>query len=282
MTISWGAPCLAPAKINEFLHITGRLNNGYHQLQTVFRLINFSDVLYFYPRKDNLVRLISEHNGVDAQNDLATKAAKLLQQYTNTDQGVDIRIEKNIPLGSGLGGGSSNAATTLIALNALWKTGLNSQTLQTLGLQIGTDVPFFIFGHDAFAEGIGNEFTELDLPKKTYLLLLPPISVTTSAIFKALDCRDFAEPIKPEDYYSGFGCNMLTATTVKQFAVIQTYIDWLSQFTNAAMSGSGAVVFGRFADEKEANHIFNQRPRAFKGIITTSLSLHPLYKLREA
>ena len=279
MTLAWGDACLAPAKINEFLHITQRLDNGYHQLQTVFRRIDFCDVLRFYSRDDNQIRLISEHDGIDATNDLATKAARLLQQYTNTYHGVDIAIEKHIPLGSGLGGGSSNAATTLMALNALWETGLDQQTLQHLGLQIGADVPFFIFGHDAFGQGVGEQLTALELAQSTYLLLFPPVSVSTKAVFSKLDDQDFAQPILPQDYQTGFGRNSLTPAAVDLFPVIGDYLNWLSQYTDARMSGSGATVFGRFESSLHAKKVFDQRPETFDGIIASSLPSHPLFSL---
>ena len=266
----------APAKINEFLHVIERLPSGYHRLQTVFRLIDFCDYLTFYPREDGKIRLITKTTGITEDNDLASRAARLLQVFSKVSQGVDIAIEKHIPLGSGLGGGSSNAATTLMALNRLWKIDLSQQTLLTLGLELGADVPFFIFGQDAFADGVGEELSPVTLPDCFYLLLFPPVSISTAAIFTHPDLLRSSPPICCDDYRFGTGQNMLLPLVRRLYPVVGQYIDWLNQFSPATMSGSGSTVFARFSTLAEAEAAFECLPDGYQGRITSNLKKHPL------
>ena len=279
MALAWGEPCLAPAKINEFLHIIEQYPNGYHRLQTVFRLIDFSDTLYFYPRQDGQIRLVSALEGIDQQNDLASRAAEALKAFAHRDAGVDIKIDKNIPLGSGLGGGSSNAATALMALNELWGLHLKPEILAEIGLNLGADVPFFLFGQDAFADGVGEQLTALDLPECVYLLLFPPVSVPTAKIFAHPDLERSAIPICPQDYHPGFGKNMLTPIATQLFPIIQTYLDLLSFTGTAAMSGSGATVFARFPNMQTACDAQQKLPSAICSKVVPSLQQHPLKRV---
>ena len=279
MALAWGEPCLAPAKINEFLHIIEQYPNGYHRLQTVFRLIDFSDTLYFYPRQDGQIRLVSALEGIDQQNDLASRAAEALKAFAHIDAGVDIKIDKNIPLGSGLGGGSSNAATALMALNELWGLHLKPETLAEIGLSLGADVPFFLFGQDAFADGVGEQLTALDLPECVYLLLFPPVSVPTAKIFAHPDLERSATPVCPQDYHPGFGKNMLTPIATQLFPIIQTYLDLLSFTGTPAMSGSGATVFARFPNMQTACDAQQKLPSAICSKVIPSLQQHPLKRV---
>lgn len=186
----------APAKINLFLHVIGRRSDGYHLLQTVFRLLDFSDQLGFEIRKDDVIKLNKLIAGIPEENDLCVRAAKLLQQKSGTKQGVEIFLTKRIPMGGGLGGGSSDAATTLMALNQLWGIGLNREKLIELGLQLGADVPVFIFGESAFAEGIGEKLVPITLPSTWYLVLTPSVQISTAEIFSSKELTRNTIPIK--------------------------------------------------------------------------------------
>ncbi|HEY1611055.1 MAG TPA: 4-(cytidine 5'-diphospho)-2-C-methyl-D-erythritol kinase, partial [Paraburkholderia sp.] len=175
--------CLAPAKLNLFLHITGRRPNGYHDLQTVFQLLDWGDTLHFARRDDGRITRKTDVEGVPAEHDLTVRAATLLKQHTGTHQGVEIDIEKRLPMGAGLGGGSSDAATTLLALNRLWKLDLPRAELQALALKLGADVPFFVFGKNAFAEGVGEALETVQLPRRYFLVVTPRVHVPTAEIF---------------------------------------------------------------------------------------------------
>ena len=186
----------APAKLNLFLHVVGRRQDGYHLLQTVFRFIDFSDNLSFRLRTDDIIKLHNPTAGIPEEKDLCVRAAKLLKQATRTKQGIDIFLQKRIPMGGGLGGGSWDAATTLLALNHLWKANLSRQQLLELGLKLGADVPVFIFGENAFAEGIGEKLTCIKLPPAWYVVLVPPVQVSTAEIFTSKELTRNTIPIK--------------------------------------------------------------------------------------
>lgn len=275
-SLDWGVPCPAPAKLNLFLHITGRRADGYHCLQTVFCLLDRCDVLHFYPRQDEHIVLRQLLPGVEREDDLCFRAARLLQHVMGRQQGVEIALEKRLPMGGGLGGGSSDAATVLMALNQLWGCGLSRDELQTLGLRLGADVPFFIFGESAFAQGIGEELVRVDLPQRWYLVLEPPVSVPTALIFSDPNlCRN-TPPLSRGDWQPGAGHNDLEAVACRLFPVIQTYLDWLATFSPARMTGSGACVFAEFDDPDEAHAVLDRLPSTMRGWVTTTLSSHPL------
>jgi 4-diphosphocytidyl-2-C-methyl-D-erythritol kinase len=213
--------CLAPAKLNLFLHITGRRPDGYHALQTVFQLLDWGDVLHFTRRDDGVIARITDVPGVPEADDLVVRAARLLQSTAGTPLGVNIEIDKILPMGAGLGGGSSDAATVLLALNRLWGVGLSRQALQDLALRLGADVPFFVFGQNAFAEGVGEALQAVDLPKRFFLVVSPAVHVPTAAIFsekaltrdsKVLTITDFlAQHSSDTDWPDSFGRNDMQA-----------------------------------------------------------------------
>lgn len=275
----WQSFWPAPAKLNLFLHVTGRRADGYHQLQTLFCLLEFGDGLRFSPRDDAAVTLATSLPDVFPEDDLVVRAARLLQKETGTRRGVTIRVEKRVPVGGGLGGGSSDAATTLLALNHLWGLGLSRDDLRTLGVRLGADVPVFIRGRHAFAEGIGEALTPVALPKAWYLILKPPVSTPTSVIFNAPDlCRD-TPPIRFSDWQPGFGHNDLEPVTCRLYPEVAHHLEWLrANAKNAVMcrmSGSGACVFAEFEDARSAKNLLKKLPKGWSGWVTQRRE-HPL------
>lgn len=271
----------APAKLNLFLHVVGRRQDGYHLLQTVFRFLDFSDQLSFAVRPDGIVRLHNPIAGVPEEKDLCVRAAKLLQQKTATTQGVDIFMQKQIPMGGGLGGGSSDAATTLLALNHLWKVNLNPEQLLELGLKLGADVPVFIFGQNAFAEGVGEKLTAIELPPAWYLVLVPPVQVSTAEIFTSKELTRNTIPITIPPFSVWQGHNDLELVVCRAYPEVARCLEWLKRLENttiAAMSGSGACVFAEFATERAARAAFEQIPDDIKGFVAKGLDCHPMHK----
>jgi 4-diphosphocytidyl-2-C-methyl-D-erythritol kinase len=274
---TWESTWPAPAKLNLFLHVIGRRADGYHLLQTVFRFIERSDRLHFSPRADGRIVLATPNPGVAPENDLTVRAARLLQAATGCRQGATIRLAKHLPMGGGLGGGSSDAATVLLALNHLWHTGLTRQALEKLGLQLGADVPVFIHGRNTFAEGVGETFTDVDLPPATYLVLHPPVNVPTATIFGAPELKRDSAPIRPSEWCCGRGRNDLEAVACAHFPAVAEHLAWLRQFApQAMMTGSGACVFASFADQASAEAVFRQLPQGMDGWVAAGLAEHPL------
>ena len=276
---TWDAAYPAPAKLNLFLHVVGRRSDGYHLLQTVFRFIGYGDRLLFSRRDDGAVRLAQSLPDVPEDSDLTVRAARLLQQVTGCRQGVTIALEKRLPMGGGLGGGSSDAATVLLALNHLWDLGLTRQRLQELGLTLGADVPVFVFGDNAFAEGVGERLHPIGLPAVWYLVLVPPVSVPTPLIFRSPDLRRDTAVIDPSGWRPGEGHNDLQPVAVAHAPEIGQVIDWLGQHTEARMTGSGACVFGAFDSQAEATRVLAQRPEGLTGWVAQGLDRHPLWAL---
>ena len=276
----------APAKINLFLHIVGRRPDGYHLLQSVFRLIDLQDTIYIRIREDGEIHRASEHPDVPEAQDLTIRAAHLLKTHANCSLGTDIAIEKRIPMGGGLGGGSSDAATVLIALNYLWKLNLSRKVLMELGLQLGADVPFFIFGKNAWVEGVGEKIQEIALPANHYLVLTPKIHVSTAQIFNAkeLTRNTFPTTIAAFSEMQDFLHNDLEAVVCQQHPAVKACLDWLNQYSKARMSGSGASVFIAQKTEVEANNILRTLPKRIANTelfcaSTLGLNQHPLYNL---
>ena len=249
----------APAKLNLFLHVIGRRPDGYHLLQTVFRLIDLCDSLDIDTRSDGRIVRETDMLGVAHDDDLVVRAAKALQQNTGTKLGAQIRVRKRIPAGGGLGGGSSDAATVLIALNRLWGTGLSRGALMKLGLGLGADVPVFIFGQNAFAEGIGEELTAVELPEQAYLVVQPAQHVPTQGIFQDPDLTRDTDPVKIMDFSGrqivtglGFGRNDLQPVVLKRYPVVQQALNLLNKAklsvdgSKPRMTGSGACLFLSF------------------------------------
>jgi len=279
--------CLAPAKLNLFLHITGRRPDGYHALQTVFQLLDWGDVLHFTRRDDGVIARITDVPGVPEADDLVVRAARLLQSTTGTPLGVNIEIDKILPMGAGLGGGSSDAATVLLALNRLWGLGLSRQALQELALKLGADVPFFIFGKNAFAEGVGEALQPVDLPKRFFLVVNPAVHVPTAAIFsekaltrdsEVLTITDFlAQHSSDADWPDSFGRNDMQAVVTEKYAEVAQVLEWLSNLSPARMTGSGASVFAAFRSKAEAEMAQAKLPASWKSKVTESLDSHPLF-----
>ena len=275
----------APAKLNLFLHVTGRRADGYHLLQTLFRFIDLSDTLHFTLREDGEVRRVNALDGVPAEQDLCVRAARLLQRECNCPVGVDIGLEKRIPMGGGLGGGSSDAATTLLALNKLWNLGLSRARLMQLGLSLGADVPVFIFGENAFAEGVGEQLQAFPLPDAWYVVLFPPVHVPTAQIFShpeltrdSISITIRALPIGQNLSTVALG-NDLQPIVCKLYPKVAQYLDILGNFAPAMMTGSGACVFAEFASETEAQKVLRKLPKEIQGVVAHGLQQHPLRDL---
>ncbi len=280
-TWNWDSIWPAPAKLNLFLHVVGRRPDGYHLLQTVFRFIDLADNLRFEPRNDDQIVLANPTPGVTPESDLTVRAARLLQQASGSRLGATLHLDKQLPMGGGLGGGSSDAATVLLALNHLWQTGLTRRDLEKLGLQLGADVPVFVHGHNTFAEGIGENFTDIELPPASYVVLHPAVNVPTAAIFGAPElCRD-TPTISPADWRPGIGHNDLQAVACTRFPAIAECLDWLREFApEAMMTGSGACVFAAFPDRDQARAVLAKLPGTIRGWQTEGLAQHPLAKIR--
>jgi len=284
----------APAKLNLFLHVLGRRADGYHELQTVFALIDLADWIDVERRDDGQLHRSGDVVG-DVQLDLALRAARLLQQRTASRYGADIHLSKRIPAGAGLGGGSSDAATTLIALNRLWNTGLDRQQLAALALELGADVPFFVHGRNAFAEGRGEQLTPLSLQPAHYAVIWPQVHVSTKEIFedsgltrntKATKMSDFsaaADPVPQTLRERGetgtpvlFGANDLEAVARRRFPVIDQVLAHLARFGVARMTGSGSAVFAMTANDDLARAAVADLPEDWRGWVVRGLAEHPL------
>jgi 4-diphosphocytidyl-2-C-methyl-D-erythritol kinase len=277
----WTRRYPAPAKLNLFLHVVGQRADGYHLLQTAFRLIELCDWLRFAPRQDGEIRLAREIPGVGTDENLAVRAARLLQSESGTGAGVEIDLEKNIPIGGGLGGGSSDCATTLAVLNRLWGLGLAKERLAEMALSLGADVPFFLFGQNAFGEGIGELLTPLELPEAWYVVLVPPVAVPTRAIFAAPELTRNSKTIKISGFSAGFGRNDLEPVVCRRHAEVAAHLEWLRRFGDARMSGSGACVFAEFAAEREARLVHSKMSADMRGFVVRGLDHQPLAVLLE-
>jgi 4-diphosphocytidyl-2-C-methyl-D-erythritol kinase len=279
----WHSDWPAPAKINLFLHVVGRRPDGYHLLQTVFRFLDHGDSLRFAPRGDGQIVPTSLLPGVTAAQDLTVRAALSLQAAAGVKQGVSITLAKRLPLGGGLGGGSSDAATTLLALNHLWGCGLSRADLQAIGLKLGADVPVFIHGHSAFGEGVGERLTDVVPIPAWYLVLTPAVAVSTAEIFSAAELRRDSPAIRPGDWRPGFGGNDLEAVTSGRYPEVARHLEWLRAFVAAglaarsAMSGSGACCFAEFDSETAARAGLAGLPPDMRGFVARGLDQHPLF-----
>ncbi|MDQ3026600.1 MAG: 4-(cytidine 5'-diphospho)-2-C-methyl-D-erythritol kinase [Pseudomonadota bacterium] len=277
----------APAKLNLFLHVVGRRDDGYHLLQSVFTLIDRCDSVRLQVREDGEIRRVSELAGVPAQEDLAVRAALLLKEASGTDKGVDIEVEKRIPMGGGLGGGSSDAATVLLSLDRMWGTGFGPDVLSELGAALGADIPFFLQGSAAWVEGIGERLRPMQVPRRWYLVLTPPVVVPTGVIFAAPELTRDTEALKMEDFSAqppgscafassaGFR-NDLEAVVIARYPVVGQYLEWLRQHGDARMTGSGSCVFAAFDDREAAQRVLDALPGSMKGFVAQGLSHHPL------
>ncbi|MDH5229072.1 MAG: 4-(cytidine 5'-diphospho)-2-C-methyl-D-erythritol kinase [Gammaproteobacteria bacterium] len=276
MTETFSIPWPAPAKLNLFLHITGRREDGYHLLQTIFQFVDYCDQLYFDLRVDKQIRHLNPLPGVEPGSDLVVRAARLLQQTTACSQGADIRIEKNLPMGGGLGGGSSDAATTLLALNQLWQTGLQIEQLAALGLQLGADVPIFIYGHAAWAEGIGEQITVVNPPEPWYVIITPPVHVDTGKIFSSEQLTRDQQAIKIRDSLNGQMTNICQPLVEQLYPPVAAAIEALSAYSPARMTGTGACVFASFESQKAAQSVLEKLSPQWQGVVAKALNISPL------
>jgi 4-diphosphocytidyl-2-C-methyl-D-erythritol kinase len=272
----WARRWPAPAKLNLFLHVVGRRDDGYHLLETAFRLVDLSDTLEFAPRADGAVRLATPLAGVAEGDHLAVRAARLLQRSSGVGAGVTIGVEKRIPTGGGLGGGSSDAATTLIALNELWDARLPRAELARLGLELGADVPFFLFGRNAFATGIGEVLTRFDPDPAWYVVITPQVAVSTREIFASNALTRNTKPLKIPAFFAGLGRNDLEPETCRRYPQVGQALEWLKAFGDARMSGTGSSVFAAFGTESAARAVAAEVPAGWRVAAVRGLDRHPL------
>jgi 4-diphosphocytidyl-2-C-methyl-D-erythritol kinase len=265
MTQSWTS-WPAPAKLNLFLHIVGRRADGYHLLQTVFQLLDWGDTVRLRVRADGEIARVIDVPGVPPENDLCLRAAHALREHSGGRLGVDIALDKRIPLGGGLGGGSSDAATVLVALNDLWSAGLSPDQLAGIALDLGADVPVFVRGYSAWAEGVGEKLTPIALRPRHYVIVDPGVSIATSALFQAPELTRNSPPLTISDYLSGSGAgttNAFTPVVRAGYPPLAAAIDWLGQFGEARLSGSGGCVFVDVESAERADEIAQRCPVHF-------------------
>jgi 4-diphosphocytidyl-2-C-methyl-D-erythritol kinase len=268
---------LAPAKLNLFLHITSRRADGYHCLQTVFQFLDYCDVLCFNKRNDGILSCHYSNNmpNLSPEQDLIYRAAHLLQQYSGTLLGADIQVEKKIPMGGGLGGGSSDAATTLLALNKIWQLHLPYVILAEIGLKLGADVPVFVHGTAAWAEGIGELLTPITLDEPWYLVIEPGCHVSTAEIFNAKDLTREALSVTKEEFFAGQCKNVCEEIVRCRYPPVGEALDWLNQYSLARLTGTGACLFARFDDFALANAVLVKLPSQWQGFVAQGKNISP-------
>lgn len=270
----------APAKLNLFLHVVGRRADGYHLLQTLFQFLDYGDELRFHVTGDGAIVRANDIPGVSAEQDLTLRAARLLQGAAGLSAGVRIELRKRLPIGGGLGGGSSDAATVLLALNRLWRLYWPLARLAELAIQLGADVPVFVYGHAAWAEGVGERCTPVTLPESWYVVVVPPVAVATAGVFAAAELTRSTPPITIRDFHAGHARNDLEAVVRKRYPKVDRALEWLAPFGRARMSGSGACVFVAAADRPAAESILAQLPHlgpSYSGFVAKGLNIHPLH-----
>lgn len=269
---------LAPAKLNLFLHITGRCANGYHCLQTIFQFLDYADILHFHLQDDDKILCDSSAN-IPPTEDLTVRAATILKNYTQTKQGIHIQVEKKLPIGAGLGGGSSNAATTLLALNQLWQCHLPLTTLAALGLNLGADVPIFINGQTAWAEGVGEKLSPLPhLPEPWYLIVNPNCQIATGKIFSDPGLTRNMLPITMRDFLEGKTKNVCEPIVRQRYPEVAEALDWLNQRRQARLTGTGACIFAAFDDQRQAQAQLQNLPKKWQGFVAQGKNQSPAHQ----
>lgn len=266
----------SPAKLNLFLHITGQRTDGYHELQTLFQLLDFGDRLGFESGAGPEINVECPGLDIPAQENLVFKAAEALQQATGCSTGANIVIEKYIPHGGGLGGGSSNAATTLLVLNQLWELNLDTETLCDIGLHLGADVPVFVQGHSAWAEGIGERLTPVTLEERWYLVLKPDCSVATGQIFSHQELTRTTAPIRIAAFFEQGGNNDCEAVVTQLYPEVRGALDWLNQFASGRLTGTGACIFAAFDEQAQAEDIRRRLPDELQGFVARGINQSPV------
>jgi 4-diphosphocytidyl-2-C-methyl-D-erythritol kinase len=279
----------APGKLNLMLRVVGRRADGYHLLQTVFRYIDRADSVGLKVRSDGAIVRTADLPGVPEDRDLSVRAARALKAATGTALGAEIALTKTLPAGGGLGGGSSDAATTLMVLNHLWKTGLARAELMRLGLELGADVPAFVFGDASFGEGIGERLTAIALPAAWYVVLTPPVAVPTATVFAHPELKRDSKMITIQSFSAGIEgyqqadqrdpVNDLQALVCREYPEVARHLEWLLQHGRAAMTGSGSSVFAAFGSEREARAVLERLPPTMSGFVARGLDRHPLHQL---
>ncbi|MDX1676919.1 4-(cytidine 5'-diphospho)-2-C-methyl-D-erythritol kinase [Arsukibacterium sp.] len=266
----------AVAKLNLFLHITGRRPDGYHNLQTLFQLLDYGDELHFKSRSDNQLNLQCNDLSLQGPDNLIIRAGRLLQQHTGCQLGCDIILDKKLPMGGGLGGGSSDAATTLLALNQLWQLKLNRQQLAALALQLGADVPLFVIGHSAFAEGVGEKLQPVELPEKIYLVVTPPCHVSTAEIFQHPDLIRNSPLLSLDTLFNNPWRNDCQPLVEQLQPIVALTLQWLLEYGPCRMTGTGASVFAEFPDTASAQHALTKLPANCRGFIAKGVNQSPV------
>lgn len=269
---------LSPAKINLFLHITAQRSDGYHELQTAFQFLNYCDYLSFEVTNNSDIVLATPIAGVDDADNLIVRAARLLQNKTGKECGAIISLDKNLPMGGGLGGGSSNAATTLVALNSLWDCGLSKATLAELGLVLGADVPVFIHGYAAWAEGVGEELTAITPVEPWYLVVIPDCHVSTAKVFSSPALTRDCDSMTIAGFLSGEGRNVCEDVVRKDYPPVSDVMDWLANYAEPIMTGTGACVFASFNSKQAAQEVMNKLPGKWRAFIAEGCNRSPLYR----
>ena len=267
----------APAKINLFLHVVGRRPDGYHELETVFQFIDWQDDLRFVVTEDGVLTRDLDVAGVTPKADLTLRAARLLQEASGTTRGARIALTKRLPVGGGLGGGSSDAATTLLALNALWGLDWSLDRLAALGLALGADVPVFVRGQAAFAEGVGEKLTPVSLPEPLYVVLAPDVAVLTKLVFSELHLTGFRPPITIRGFHAGLLDNDLASAVRRRYEAVDQAWRWLAQFGAVRMSGSGASLFIEVADEVQGQAVVLACPPMWRIKLARGRNIHPVH-----
>ncbi|HUW98996.1 MAG TPA: 4-(cytidine 5'-diphospho)-2-C-methyl-D-erythritol kinase [Acidiferrobacter sp.] len=267
----------APAKLNLFLHVVGRRDDGYHRLQTIFQFIDWQDDLQFEITKDGRISRSRATAGIGEDQDLTLRAARLLREASGSPYGARIHLTKRLPIGGGLGGGSSDAATTLLALNILWDLHWPLDRLAALSLGLGADVPVFVRGTAAWAEGVGEELTPVDLPEPWYVVLVPDASVLTRLVFTELDLTGFRPPITIRDFRAGQGENDLAPIVRRRYTEVDRAWRWLTDYGCVRMSGSGASVFIEVPDQAFGQRVVGACPPSWRACLTRGLNVHPIH-----
>lgn len=270
---------LSPAKINLFLHLTGRRADGYHELQTLFQLLDFGDTLHF--SESDTLSLDSDFNEVDADNNLVIQAAKLLQAHTGCSKGAAISLDKRIPTGAGLGGGSSNAATTLLALNHLWGTHVDIETLAQLGKQLGADVPVFVRGQTAWAEGIGEKLTAVEMPSAHYLVVYPNVHICTAEIFQHKELTRDEPAITLRAFLERGASNSFEKVVRKTQKEVDKAMNMMAVYAPSKLTGSGSAAFSQFSSKDEALYVYEIIHKYYKSFTATGVNISPVHRQLE-
>ena len=267
----------APAKLNLFLHIIGQREDGYHHLQTVFQFLDYCDEIELNQRDDGKIKRLSGLKSIKAEDDLVVQAANLLKAHTKSSQGVEISVNKKLPVGGGLGGGSSDAATTLVGLNTLWNCGLTNDQLAELGLQLGADIPVFVHGYAAWAEGIGEVLEPITLDEDWFVVVHPNVFVSTVELFSDQALTRDCEPCKIARFLEGQVSNVFEPVVRNKHPEVAQALDWLSSYSAARLTGSGSCIFAKFSDKTVAKKVLNELPSRWFGFVAKGLNKSPFY-----